>query len=53
MAANRGKRESEVFREALEKYFAAVPGSETCYDLAARTGLIGVMKRGPSDLSTN
>jgi hypothetical protein len=52
-AMRRSKRESEVLREALQSYFGAGAGSETCYELAKRAGLIGVMKRGPFDLSAN
>jgi hypothetical protein len=48
-----GAHESDVVREALEKYLA--PGAEgpTAYDLALKSGLIGCARGAPKDLSTN
>ena len=49
-----GTNESDVVREALEKYLA--PGGAegpTAYDLALKSGLIGGARGAPKDLSTN
>jgi predicted DNA-binding protein len=52
-AGMKGRSESALVREALENYLgeALAPGS--AYDLARNAGLIGCVRRGPSDLSTN
>jgi Arc/MetJ-type ribon-helix-helix transcriptional regulator len=47
-----GARESEVVREALEKYLSK-SGEQTAYDLARKAGLIGSIRGAPKDLSTN
>jgi predicted DNA-binding protein len=47
-----GARESEVVREALEKYLSG-SGEQTAYDLARKAGLIGCIRGAPKDLSTN
>ena len=47
-----GARESEVVREALEK-FLSNSGEQTAYDLARKPGLIGCIRGAPTDLSTN
>ena len=52
-ATAKGKTESDVVREALEQYLADGRRVESCYDLALRTGLLGVVKTGPRDLATN
>ncbi len=52
-ASATGKRESEVVREALEQYLAGRGARETSYDIALRTGVIGVVKDAPAGLSTN
>ncbi len=52
-ASASGKRESDVVREALEQYLAARRVQETCYDVALRSGVIGVVKDAPAALSTN
>jgi hypothetical protein len=51
LAANgTGKRESEVIREALDRGLQA---EKTAYDAAAAAGIIGAVRGGPRDLSTN
>ena len=49
----RGRPASELVREALETYLASATDEPSAYDLAKRAGLIGIMRRGPKDLSTN
>jgi len=46
-----GTRESEVVREALEKHLSL--DAPTAYDRAVEVGLIGVVRSGKKDLSTN
>jgi predicted DNA-binding protein len=48
-----GTRESEVVREALEKYLSTGGEEQTAYDLARKAGLIGCIRGAPKDLSTN
>lgn len=48
-----GKRPSEVVREALEEHLAHHAHGESCYDLAKRLKLIGVVRNAPKDLSTD
>jgi len=48
-----GTRESEVVRQALEKYLPENSSEQTAYDLAKRAGLIGCIRSAPKDLSTN
>lgn len=52
-AALAQKSESEVVREALEAYLSNAPEGPSAYDLAVRAGVIGCVKSGPRDLSTN
>ena len=52
-AAAKRKRPSDVVRDALEQYLNERTTAETCYDLAVRTGFLGVAKNAPADLSTN
>ena len=52
-AVRTGKRESSLVREALERQLSRSDSVETAYDLALKTGLIGVLKGGSRDLSTN
>lgn len=52
-AGMRGRSESALVREALENYLAEAPASSSAYDLAKAAGLIGCVRGGPSDLSTN
>jgi metal-responsive CopG/Arc/MetJ family transcriptional regulator len=51
-ASLRGRHESELVREALEKYLTE-PAPKTAYDLAKAAGIIGCAKGLPHDLSTN
>lgn len=51
-ATLRGRPESELMREALEKYLAE-PAPKSAYDLAKAAGMIGCAKGLPPDLSTN
>ncbi|OLE97315.1 MAG: hypothetical protein AUG75_09755 [Cyanobacteria bacterium 13_1_20CM_4_61_6] len=48
-----GKKEAELIREALEKEFTSPEPQKSWYALALELGLIGILKRAPSDLSTN
>lgn len=52
-SANKGRPASELVREALENYLSTTAEEPSAYDLAKRAGLIGVMRNGPNDLSTN
>jgi len=45
-----GTDESEVVRLALEQY---ITPPMSAYEVAKRAGLIGIVKGGPTDLSTN
>ena len=42
-----------MIRAAVERQFAAEDQEGTAYELAQRSGLIGVVSRAPKDLSTN
>jgi len=48
-----GTRQSEVVRQALEKYLPESGTEQTAYDLAKKVGLIGCIRGAPKDLSTN
>lgn len=48
-----GARESEVVREALERYLSSDGKEETTYTLLREAGLIGCARGAPKDLSTN
>ncbi len=48
-----GARESQVVREALEQYLSTNRKEQTTYDLLREAGLIGCVRGGPRDLSTN
>jgi len=48
-----GRRDSQIVREALEEYLNSNGKRETCFDIARRSGLIGVVEDAPRDLSTN
>jgi predicted DNA-binding protein len=52
-AARTGIRASDVVRQAVERQFAVQDGQMTAYERAERSGLIGVIRSGPRDLSTN
>lgn len=48
----KGTSESNLVREALEKYLEVPAGNRTAYELAEAAGIIGSID-GPADLSTN
>ncbi len=48
-----GARESQVVREALEEFLFKSVGQETAYDRAQKAGLIGSIRGGRKDASTN
>jgi predicted DNA-binding protein len=52
-AGMRRRSESALVREALESYLGEASVSNSAYDLARETGLIGCVACEPSDLSTN
>jgi molybdopterin converting factor small subunit len=52
-AQSRGARESDLVRGAVERHLAAETNAITAYELARQAGLIGVVRRASSDLSTN
>jgi predicted DNA-binding protein len=52
-AGRKGVRESDLVRLAVEHELASVETSPTAYDLARRSGLIGAVRSGIRDLSTN
>ena len=49
----KAKSESDVVREALDSYLAQSDEGVSAFELAERAGLIGCVRRGPRDLSTN
>jgi hypothetical protein len=53
LAKSTGKSESELAREALEKYCVKKSTGLSCFDLAKKAGLIGCVEGGPDDLSVN
>ena len=48
-----GKSESELVRSAIEELCRQHRNEPTCYDIAVRMGIVGAIKGGPKDLSTN
>ena len=48
-----GKSESELVRNAIEELCRQHRDEPTCYDIAVRMGIVGAVKGGPKDLSTN
>jgi predicted DNA-binding protein len=48
-----GKSESELVRNAIEELCRQHREEPTCYDIAMRMGIVGAVKKGPKDLSTN
>jgi predicted DNA-binding protein len=52
-AGMKGRSESVLVREALENYLGEARGSGSAYDLAREASLIGCVRAGPSDFSTN
>jgi predicted DNA-binding protein len=53
VASRRGKRESDVVRDAVELQLAADEHQVTAYDYLKKAGLIGIVKAKVRDLSTN
>jgi len=49
----RGQTESDLVREALERYLGKSTKERSAYELAQEAGLIGSVKQAPRDLSTN
>ena len=52
-ASLRGRPESELVREALEKYLTDPAAPKTVFERARAAGIIGCAKGAPPDLSTN
>ena len=52
-AHNKGTRESELVRGAIEQQLAAEEHVITAYEHAKRAGLTGVVRKVSRDLSTN
>lgn len=52
-AAASGKKPSEIVRETIEARRDKRPRKRTLYDAFLEAGLIGAIKGGPPDLSTN
>lgn len=48
-----GTTESDLIREALEKYLEHSQGARSAYELAEEAGIIGSARNAPRDLSTN
>lgn len=48
-----GTTESELIREALEKYLGHETSERSAYDLAEDAGIIGAARKSRKDLSTN
>ena len=58
LAGQNGRSPSELVRDAIDHYLAdqVPPGSnhgDTLYDIAKRTGAVGLLKGGAADVSTN
>jgi predicted DNA-binding protein len=52
-ARRTGTRESDIVRGAVERQFAAEEEEITAYEHARKAGLIGAVRGGSRDLSTN
>ena len=52
-AKRSGRRESDLVREAVEQRLAADEEAPTVYEVAKKAGLIGGVRSGLRDLSTN
>jgi predicted DNA-binding protein len=52
-ATLKGRSESALVREALEKYLGEAPVSNSAYELAKDAGLIGCIRGLAPDLSSN
>lgn len=53
LSAVTGKSEAEVVREALQEYCLKYSQQQTAYDVAKAAGLIGCVRGGPKDRSTD
>jgi metal-responsive CopG/Arc/MetJ family transcriptional regulator len=53
LAEATGKSEAEVVREALQEYCLKHAAFPTAYDEAKAAGVIGCVRGGPTDRSTN
>ena len=53
VAARTGKRDSVLIREALDKHLALSEELPSAYEVASKLGILGCIKGGPRDLSTN
>ena len=49
----KGASESELVREALEKFLGNTKAERSAYELAEESGVIGTVESAPKDLSTN
>lgn len=46
-----GRSESKLVREALEQYLSK--SAKSAHDIAQESGIVGIVKKAPKDLSTN
>ena len=53
IAESAGKTESDIVRDAIEDYVSRNGPVATAYDAFKKAGVIGCVKGGPKDLSTN
>jgi hypothetical protein len=49
----KGAPESEIVREALEAYLSPTENEQSAYEVAEKMGLLGLVSKGPKDLSTS
>jgi len=52
-AQSTGKTEAEIVRAAIDEYLQNHSKQVTAFDVAKAAGLIGCVKGGPTDRSTN
>ncbi len=52
-ARKKGVREADYVREAIEQRLSSDESLSTAYEIALKAGLIGVVRRAPSDLAGN
>jgi predicted DNA-binding protein len=52
-ACRAGTIESDLIRRAVERELAGADEAPTACELFKKAGLIGIVREGPSDLSTN
>lgn len=48
-----GTSQSQIVRDALKQFLAALSSGPSCYDLGLKAGWIGCFDSGLGDLSTN